>query len=159
MVPGSWLGMIGVKAGPTRETQNLISRKKTNESPPTLFRQAPVYPHDTDLPKKRTGRGWFLQNQTYLNKLRKNNMTLHLETDLEQALKDYPQIVERLPIFLREQINLEKWRASRFKIEDRDFAISIIEESSQSPANREESARQLKEAADEINAQLNSDNG
>ena len=68
-----------------------------------------------------------MQNQTYLYKLRKNNMTLHLETDLEQALKDYPQIVERLPIFLGEQIKLEKWRASRFKIEDWDFAISIVE--------------------------------
>jgi hypothetical protein len=37
MVPGSWLGMIGVKVGPTEEPQNLTSRKKTNESPPSLF--------------------------------------------------------------------------------------------------------------------------
>ncbi len=86
-------------------------------------------------------------------------MALNLETDLEQELKDYPQIVERLPTLLREQIKVEKWRARRFKVEDRDFASSIIEEAGKSLANREGSARKLEEAADEINSLLSSDNG
>lgn len=53
-------------------------------------------------------------------------MTISLEPDLESKLKRFPQILERLPHLLAEQIALEEWRERRYSAEARAIVNDVL---------------------------------
>jgi hypothetical protein len=55
-------------------------------------------------------------------------MTIHLEHDIETKLERFPQILERLPNLLAEQIALEEWREERYSAEARAIMADVLRE-------------------------------
>ncbi len=51
-------------------------------------------------------------------------MTIDIQQDLESKIRRYPQIVERLPRLLEQQVALEQWREKRYS----DQARAIVDQ-------------------------------
>ena len=81
-------------------------------------------------------------------------MTLTLERDLEEQLREFPEVRENLPGLLdrlvREQIALEKWRQNRYDPEKRQKAKRLIREAQDSEMSREEAGELLEDSIKKI---------
>ena len=85
------------------------------------------------------------------------SITIELPPDLDQDVKQIPDVQERVIAFLRDQADYEKWRKARYS----DEARQILEESKADAERmraegvpREEVFRQFFEAYDRITRQI-----
>jgi hypothetical protein len=85
-------------------------------------------------------------------------LKLELESEIEERLKEFPQIIERLPEFLREQIALEEWRLDRYSPETRELVSEAIAQAKSSTLTREEAFSRLRSTIGKIAPQLDDEN-
>lgn len=85
------------------------------------------------------------------------SITVELPPDLEQQVKDIPDMGQRVVSFLRDQVEYENWRKSRYSDEARRLLAESKVEAEQLKAEgvpRAELFRQFFEAYDRIASRL-----
>ena len=85
------------------------------------------------------------------------SITVELPPDLDQQVRDIPDVQARVLTFLRDQVEYEKWRKERYSDEARAIVREGLEDAGRDMAAglpREEAFRRFFEVYDRITAQL-----
>ena len=85
------------------------------------------------------------------------SITIELPPDLDQDVKQIPDVQERVIEFLRDQAEYEKWRKVRYSDEARQIVREGLVDAERDKAagvSREESFRRFFEVYDRISAKL-----
>ena len=85
------------------------------------------------------------------------SVTLDLPPELENAAMSIPDLNERLLLFVRQQVNMEQWRQSRFSARARgllDQAAQQAEQARTAGVTREQAAAESEEVHSRITSQL-----
>ena len=87
-----------------------------------------------------------------------SNVPNELEKDLDQALQQFPEIGVAVQRFVREQVELQKWRKRRYGGQEWDEARAIVEKAkaraAQSDVSHEEAVDKVMAARERILEEL-----
>ena len=86
------------------------------------------------------------------------SVTLDLPPELENAAMSIPDLNERLLLFVRQQVNMEQWRQSRYSARSRGLLEQAAQEAEQQArkagVTREQAAAEFEAVHSRITSQL-----
>ncbi|MEO0415377.1 MAG: hypothetical protein AAF226_10545 [Verrucomicrobiota bacterium] len=86
-------------------------------------------------------------------------MTINLKRDLESRIQKFPQIMDRLPSLLEQQVALEEWRERRFSDEARSIVDQVFNDSRDKSHTTSQDFSRLEAAFAELSGYLEANHG